>query len=382
MIWKREYINNKLEGHHLFLILTSIFIVLTSVSYYTGILVLFSALVFYISFVVGKRLYSILELDSLLNETNLQISKSKNRHKINYSKHYIFGLTLMIIGLFFLVLDILWAGGVPLFDLTSKKFLSPFYTMLSRLLILGWAIVVASNLSLDKIRAIIYSLIFSGVVMLLGYRTSVVVLLMSTLFVLYYTNRIKNRELLLFASGIFILLLLLSIIKLKILGSGGIPLLSRMDLTMSVLDIIVHNFNGVFNGYLIYCAIYSYFGMAPGPRTVVANTLGIQGVTITPTIFGGVIGDYGILGIVPYFGILGIFMGFLYRIAESFKGIYLGVYAVMLSYLLVAIETGILDLDVILYYIFGFLLCVYILIKKYRLYFKVKNPIDILIKKE
>lgn len=365
MNWLRKHSDEKLEGHFLFLILTSIFIILTSVSCSTSILVLLSALVFYISFVVGKRLYHVLGLEDLLDESSLLNLKSKGKYKIDYLKHYIFGLTLMTVGLIFLVIDILWTGGVPLFDLTSKRFLSPLYTMLSRLLILGWAIVVASKLSLDKIRVIIYSLIFSGVIMLLGYRTSVMVLLMSTLFVLYYTNKIKNRELLLFISGILVLLLLLSLIKLKILGSGGIPLLSRMDLTMSVLDIIVHNFNGVFNGYLTYSAIYSYLGMTPGPRTIVANSLGIYGVTITPTIFGGVIGDYGVLGIVPYFGLLGIFMGFLYRIAESFKGIYLGVYAVLLSYLLVSIETGILDLDVILYYIFGFLLCIYVILRKF-----------------
>jgi len=366
MKWLRKHPDEKLEGHFLFLILTSIFIVFTNVSCSTSILILLSALIFNISFVVGKRLYHVLGLDDLLNETSLLTLKSKGRYKIDYLKHYILGLTLTTVGLIFLVLNILWAGGVPLFDLTSKRFLSPLYTMLSRLLILGWAIIVASKLSLDKIRVIIYSLIFSGVVMLIGYRTSVMVLLMSTLFVLYYTNKIKNRELLLFASGIFLLLLLLSLVKLKILGSGGIPLLSRMDLTMSVLDIIVHNFNGVFNGYLTYSAIYSYFGMAPGPRTVIANSLGIYGVTITPTIFGGIIGDYGVLGIIPYFGVLGIFMGLLYRIAESFKGIYLGVYAVLLSYLLVSIETGILDLDVIMYYIFGFLLCIYVIIRRFR----------------
>ncbi|MBW9223122.1 oligosaccharide repeat unit polymerase [Methanothermococcus sp. SCGC AD-155-E23] len=352
MEWIKVYWGEKLEGHHLFLILTSLFIVLTGVSYYTGVLVLLSALVFYISFLVGKRLFYILGLEELE-------CREVDR------RGYILGLTLMTVGLLFLILDLLWAGGIPLFDPASKRFLSPLYTMLSRLLILGWAIVIATNLTLDKIRVVVYALIFSGTVMLLGYRTGVMVLLMSTLFVLYYTNRIKNRELMLLASGVFLLLLLLSLVRMKILDSGGIPLLSRMDLTMSVLDIIVHNFKGVFNGYLTYCAIYSYLGMAPGPRTVIANTLGIYGVTITPTIFGGVIGDYGILGIVPYFGILGLFMGLLSKIAQSFKGIYLGVYAVMLSYLLVGIETGILDLDVIMYFVLGFLLCIYLVIRSF-----------------
>ena len=360
----KKYLDNeRIEGHHLFLIFTSLFIVISSVSYYSGMLALFSAMVFYISFVVGKRLYSILGLNTL-NEGTSNL-KDKIKYNINYSKHTIFGLILMIFGLTFIVLDILWAGGIPLLDLTSKKNLSPLYTMLSRLLILGWAIVVASKLSLNKKKIIIYSFIFSSTIMLLGYRTSVMVMLMSILFIIYYSNKIKNRELIFFTIGIFMLLLFLSILKLYILGSGGIPLVSRIDLTMSVFDIIAHNFNGVFNGHLTYSAIYSYLGKSLGPRTIIANSIGIHDVTITPTIFGAVIGDYGTLGIVPYFGLLGIFMGLFYRISKNFKGIYLGVYSVILSYLLIAIETGILDLDVIIYYVFGFLLCIYVILKKF-----------------
>ncbi|MBW9221716.1 oligosaccharide repeat unit polymerase [Methanothermococcus sp. SCGC AD-155-C09] len=355
-------LNERIEGHHLFLIFTSLFIVISSVSYYSGMLALFSAMVFYISFVVGKRFYDILGLNILDEGLNL---KDKIKYNINYSKHAIVGLILMAFGLIFIILDILWAGGIPLFDLTSKKFLSPLLTMLSRLLILGWAIVVASKLSLSKGKIVMYSLIFSSTIMLLGYRTSVMVMLISILFIMYYSNKIKNRELIFLTIGIFVLLLFLSILKLYMLGSGGIPLISRIDLTMSVFDIIAHNFNGVFNGYLIYSAIYSYLGMSLGPRTIIANSIGIHGVTITPTIFGALIGDYGILGIIPYFGLLGIFMGLFYRISKNFKGIYLGVYSVILSYLLIAIETGILDLDVIIYYVFGFLLCVYIILKRF-----------------
>ena len=98
------------------------------------------------------------------------------------------------------------------------------------------------------------------------------------------------------------------------------------------------------------------------------------------------IGDYGVLGIVPYFGILGIFMGLFRKISKNFKGIYLGVYSVILSYLLIAIETGILDLDVIIYYVFGFLLCVYVILKRFiniNEYdiIDLKNKIRIIIKK-
>jgi uncharacterized membrane protein len=156
----------------------------------------------------------------------------------------------------------------------------------------------------------------------------------------------------------------MSIFRLHTLGSGGNPIFSRIDLTMSIFDIIVKNFNGVFNGLIHYCAIYSYIGAFPGARTVVANNIGVYGVTITPTIFGAVIGDYGTLGIIPYFGILGMFLGLYYKISENLKGIYLGIYGILIAYLLVGIETGILDFDVILFYMFGFILCLYIILLK------------------
>lgn len=349
-------LNEKIKAHHLFVLLVCVYILFSTVSSFSGFLALFSAIFFYISFMVGERLYHILNLDESGNRRFLA-------HKPNYSKHYIFGIFLMFIGILFIFFDILWVRDIPLFDPTSRRFLNVPFTALSHLMLLGWAIVVASNLSMSRIKVVIYSMVFSALIMLLGYRTNVMILFLSILFVMYYLNKIKTKELIYSAFGIFLVLLSMSILRLYTLGSGGNPILSRIDLTMSIFDIIVKNFNGVFNGVIHYCAIYSYLGMAPGARGVVAKSIGVQGVSITPTIFGAVIGDYGILGIIPYFGILGVFLGLYYKIAEDLKGIYLGVYAILIAYLLVGIETGILDLDVILFYMFGFVLSIYALIK-------------------
>ncbi|AEH07163.1 oligosaccharide repeat unit polymerase family protein [Methanothermococcus okinawensis] len=350
----------KIKAHHLFLLITSFYILASSVSYYSGFLALFSAIFFYISFIVGERLYYILNLDDISKYSS--IFNLKKPYKPNYSKHYKFGILLMFIGILFIFFDILWVRDIPLFDPTSRRFLNVPFTALSHLLLLGWAIVVASNLSLDRVKIILYSIIFSGLIMLLGYRTNVMILFLSILFVMYYSNRIKTKELIYSAFGIFLILLFMSILRLYVLGSGGNPIFSRVDLTMSIFDIIVKNFNGMFGGLLHYCAVYSYLGLSPGPRTVIANNIGVYGATITPTIFGAVIGDYGTIGIIPYFGILGIFLGIFYKISESLKGIYLGVYSILVSYLLVGIETGILDLDVILYYFFGLVLCIYVIL--------------------
>ena len=98
-----------------------------------------------------------------------------------------------------------------------------------------------------------------------------------------------------------------------VLGIGGNPITSRIDLTMSVLDIIVKNFTGTYEG-IIHNSIFSSYGFISGsksgPRTLIANSIGITGVTITPTIFGAFLMDFGLLGLIPYFGILGILMSY------------------------------------------------------------------------
>ncbi|WP_456418851.1 oligosaccharide repeat unit polymerase family protein [Methanocaldococcus infernus] len=336
-----------IELSHLFLLVSCIYLIFSNISLYAFLAFLSSAIIFYISFNIGKKFSFFVKVKELCN------------YKIDEK----IGLILMAIGTIFLVLDLLWVRDIPLFNPEVRRFLNVGFTLISRFFILGWAIYLASS-NLDKKRAIIYTLIFSAMVMLIGYRTSVIVLLISSIFALYYKGEIKNRELLALFSVIFLIFLLMSIIRLMVLKVSGNPIISRISLTMSVYDIIFNYFNGAFNYYLHYSAILSYLGLAKAPRAVIANFLGIYGVTITPTVVGAVVGDYGTLAIIPYFGILGMFLGFYYMIAKKLKGIYLGVYSVLVGYTLVSIESGILDLDVIFYYFLGLLLCIYAILSR------------------
>jgi len=343
----------KIELHHAFVVLSCIYLIFSNISINSAVVFLFSSIFFYISFIAGKRLYYLLSTD-------------KENLKINLKKHYNFGIFLMIVGLIAVISDLIWVKDVPLFNPLSRKFLNVYFTTLSHLFLVGWAIVVASS-NIDKKKILLYTIIFSILIMLLGYRTNVLVLLISVGAILYYKNKISNREILKYVLLIFVILLGLSILRLYALGVEGNPIASRITLTMSVYDIIFNNFNGVFNGYIHYAAIFSYFGMCNGARTVIAKTLGIYSVSITPTIVGAIVGDYGTLAIIPYFGILGIFLGFFYKLAKYLGGIYLGIYGILFAYTLIGIESGILDIDVILYYFFGLILCIYaILLRKLK----------------
>ncbi|MEO2117151.1 MAG: oligosaccharide repeat unit polymerase family protein [Methanocaldococcus sp.] len=343
----------RIELHHLFIILSCIYLIFSNISINSAVVFLFSAVFFYMAFIVGKRLYYLINID---NE-NL---------KINLKKHYNFGIFLMVVGLIAIISDLIWVRDIPLFNPLSRRFLNVYFTTLSHLFLVGWAIILASS-NIDKKKVLFYTIIFSILIMLLGYRTNVLALLISVGVVLYYKNKISNREILKYGFLVFVILLGLSILRLYALGVEGNPITSRISLTMSIYDIIFNHFNGVFNGYIHYAAVFSYLGLCNGARTIIAKALGIYGVSITPTIVGAVIGDYGTLAVIPYFGILGIFLGFFYKLAEELKGVYLGIFGILCAYTLIAIESGILDLDVILYYLFGLILCIYaILLKKLK----------------
>jgi len=92
----------------------------------------------------------------------------------------------------------------------------------------------------------LYSGVFASLVVLLGYRTQVVVLLLSTIFAMYYSEKIKNKLMIYSLIGLAFVIFGLSFLRHYILNIGGNPLISRIDLTMSIFDLIVKNFNGNF----------------------------------------------------------------------------------------------------------------------------------------
>ncbi|WP_456416447.1 oligosaccharide repeat unit polymerase family protein [Methanocaldococcus sp.] len=350
-----------IELNHLFLILCCIYLIFSDISLYSSLVFLFSAIFFYISFLVGKRLYF-----RIFNENNIN-EGINNFNKKNKSIWLYIGLFFVFIGLISILADIIWINDIPLFNPIVRYHLNVYFTTLSHLIFIGWALILSYyNIEKKRVKKVIlYTLILSIPIALLGYRTNVLVLLLSTIAVLYYKNLIETKDIIKYFGIIFILLVIMSILRMYFLGAGGNPILSRIELTMSVYDILFNHFNGVLDGYLHYAAIFSYFGMCNGPRTVIANILGIYGVSITPTIVGSVVADFGTLSIIPYFGFLGIYLGYLYMLAKHKGGVYLGIYGVVFAYTLIAVESGILDLDVIIYYVFGVLLCIYATLKRF-----------------
>ena len=90
-------------------------------------------------------------------------------------------------------------------------------------------------------------------------------------------------------------------------------------------------------------------------------------VTITPTLIGQMVIDFGKVGVAVEMCILGFILGIGFKIIQKTKDFfYIGLYSLLLTYAILGIETGILDIQVIVYFLIAILI--------YAIYLaKVKN---------
>jgi len=67
--------------------------------------------------------------------------------------------------------------------------------------------------------------------------------------------------------------------------------------------------------------------------------------------------DFGKVGVAVGMGLLGFILGIGYKIVKITKdSLYIALYALLLTYAILGVETGILDIQVIIYFLLGFLL--------------------------
>ncbi|ASJ08686.1 hypothetical protein A3L11_05370 [Thermococcus siculi] len=260
---------------------------------------------------------------------------------LNIDEKYIFWAfwtAMAIIGLQLLVLR-----DVPLLHPTIRTQLNP------RLTALTYFLGVPSSVYLF-IRGKRYALIYPLTVALYAYRTPVLVGIIA-LGAAYYESlraegRIKALHIALIVGGVLVLGLGMTLMR----GESISSLWTRIQSSTSVLDIIVWRagWNGLYHGYLQWSGIKSYLAGGYSPRGLVAKFLYVRtGVTITPTLLGGMYLDFGIFAVIEGF-LLGLYYG---MIEKATHPVTLSLYYSTLAYGLVGVETGILDLPV--YLLFG-----------------------------
>ena len=85
-------------------------------------------------------------------------------------------------------------------------------------------------------------------------------------------------------------------------------------------------------------------------------------VTVTPTLIGQMVVDFGKFGVFVEMLILGFILGIGFKIVRFTKNyFYIGIYSLILTYTILGIETGILDIQVLIYFaiaIFIYITCI------------------------
>jgi len=262
-----------------------------------------------------------------------------------------------------LILDLLHVGGIPLLDpsLHSRH--------LTAYLLLGFPIVpIASILLADYLEKkkgflaqALVTLPTLMLTLLLGYRTDIVAAIVSFTIVYYLFGRISGKKLAALAASAIFAIVLLGFVKASAAGSVAGPVdvfAGRIEGTASIFDYIVLHSSpfGSLRGELHNAALSTLTyhlipGPVIGPRALIAEFFGARDdVTFTATMLGPLYLDFGIFGVMLGLGILGFILSLAFRSIDADKR-NAGVYAVLLAFSFVAIETGILD--IVLFYFFG-----------------------------
>lgn len=250
-----------------------------------------------------------------------------------------------------IIIQILNFRSIPLINPAIRTSLNPQLTALT------YFLGVPSSVYLF-LRGKKYSLIYPIAVTLYAYRTPVLVSLLAVGAAYYEETRESGRLKVLHISVLVVGLLVLGLGMTFLRGETAAGLLTRVQSSTSVLDIIVWRagWKGLYHGYLQWTGISSYIIGGYSPRGLVAKFLYVHnGVTITPTLLGGMYLDFGVFAILEGF-LLGLYYGL---IQKAIHPVTKALYYSTLAYGIVGVETGILDLPVYLLFAMGAYIVIY-----------------------
>ena len=285
---------------------------------------------------------------------------------------------LISIGVLALIYDLFQAGAIPLLKPTAKRYLNVTLTTLAMILVPGGILAISAigkrletkKISLNEAR--VYSLtILLGttfLISLLGYRTQIIVSLLGCTIAMYYSRLIGAMEALFSFFAAFLSISIAGYYRALAEGSsiGLFDVMGqRMGLTLSIYDSLVNRFYlfGANHGTVFLSTFSSFFHSIPGPRlgprTIVARMYGVQDISMTSTLFGTVVLDFGIPGIAVFALSLGFVVGLAYFTMKNTRGaLATGIFSLLIAYTLVGIETGLVDLVVFLFFFTSFLILV------------------------
>ena len=367
---KNNILKNHLFNPLIVLLLFSAFLLL-SLNNPSSSLVMTMAIGF-ITFFIGSTI-----IPKYLIKNNIESPIQFNRKDI-----YSIGFCLMIVSIAFFFLSIASVGGIPLLKSSIRYLLKPAFTMPVFLIIPATCIIASIYLkdfqdekitrSQARFRFLFLLVIDCAFLLLLGYRTPLLAAFLIMIIIGFYGNIVSLWEVVVGAligvGAIIGIGYFRSLSEMSITSSTSpiYTLQSRADFTLHVLnllDFISGNF-GVTHGKLLASSIP---GSDLGPRMMVGKLIAWRTeVTVTPSLIGQMVADFGKFGVAVEMLILGTTLGVGFKIMQITKNyFYIGIYSLILTYSILGIETGILDIQVLLY--FAIAIFIYILnIKKSR----------------
>lgn len=287
-------------------------------------------------------------------------------------------ILLISVGALALVYDIFQAGAIPLLEPTAKRYLNVTLTTLAMVLVPGGVLAISSvgkrmqmgKISLNEARVYSLAILLTTTLLisLLGYRTQIIVSLLGCTIAMYYSRLIGVAEIVVSFFFAFFAISLAGYYRALAEGSsiGLFEVVGRrMGLTLSIYDNLVNRFFlfGANHGTTLLATFSSFFHFIPGPglgpRTIVARMYGVQHISMTSTLFGTVVLDFGIPGIAIFAIALGFVVGLAYYAMKNTRGaLPTGIFSLLIAYTLVGIETGLVDLIVFAFFFISFLILV------------------------
>ena len=278
--------------------------------------------------------------------------KVENTREISFLSERLL-LSLIIIALILQTINIIFLGGIPLFDsILKSKATTNIWRVAYPLFLICLNLLLAKYYNRKYLIIILLGALIFG---LNGYRTSVLGILGSSFITLYYLNKISRK-----IGIIFIAVIAMGIIGVGYIASQSIAnqtwtlnplelIFYRAAFTLEVFEKIIP-LGATTNGKIL-----SMIFSSESPRTFIGQYVLHYDVCLTSTLFGPVYLDFGIIGLSIQMLFMGAFLGIIHKLK---KGIGIGIYSVILTHTIIWIETGPTDIMIWFLYLLGLILII------------------------
>ena len=314
--------------------------------------------VFLSNYILSKKFKINVDYDprKVLNPEKLSLSNP-------YSKKEMILVGLVLLGILLQIINIALLGGIPLFSATLKAKAATKIWLISYIIFLPSINVLLARYN----RKSHYLLLLIGLVLfaLTGYRTTPIAIMLSALITLYYTRDVDVKYIILAILAIAVVLLAVGFIAVQAISwqhwsLNPIELVSyRAAFTLNILSKAIENQFATM-GNLFYATLTGFFTHSDARVLVGQATLG-QVHSITSTIFGPALLDFGIVGMLIQMFLLGLILKTLHSIQNYKKEIFTAFYGILLAQTIIWIETGPTDVVVWLFYLIGIFLIIHFL---------------------